>query len=222
MVLTLYGTDLSPPTRAVRLVCAALGVDYEYKLISLLAGEHKKPEFLKINPHHTVPTIQDDDFALWDSHAIAVYLAEKSGNHTWYPKDARKRATIHQRLHFDDSMLFTKMKDVLVPLFYGTASEFQAEKVQRLQESLDQLDLIISDGGWLVGSTPTIADCCAAASVSSIMSVLPQLAVTGRTAAWLSRCERELPGYATLNTPGAVGLGQAAQQQILKRKSGSQ
>ncbi|KAJ1526399.1 hypothetical protein ONE63_009537 [Megalurothrips usitatus] len=117
MVLTLYGLDLSPPTRAVRLVCAALGLDYEYKLVNLLAGEHKKPEFLKINPHHTVPTIQDDGFALWDSHAIAVYLALKSGNDTWYPSDARTRAIVHQRLHFDDSMLFTRLKDLLVSLY---------------------------------------------------------------------------------------------------------
>jgi len=53
--LTLYGIDGSPPVRSVLLTLNALGLEFEYKIVNLPEKEHLKPEFLKINPLHTVP-----------------------------------------------------------------------------------------------------------------------------------------------------------------------
>lgn len=44
----LYYIDWSPPSRAVQLTAKTLGVDLEIKIISLLDGDHLKPEFLKV------------------------------------------------------------------------------------------------------------------------------------------------------------------------------
>lgn len=82
MTLTLYFTDLSPPVRATLLTIKALGLDVNFKEINLLAGEHLQPEFLKKNPLHTVPTLEDDGFVVVDSHAINAYLV--STHYTYY------------------------------------------------------------------------------------------------------------------------------------------
>ncbi|XP_034231226.1 glutathione S-transferase 1-like [Thrips palmi] len=201
MVLTLYGADTSPPVRAVKMTCRAMGIEYDFKAVDLASGELRKPEFLKMNPHHSVPFIVDGDFILWDSHAIVTYLGEKSGNDSWYPKDIKHRATVQQRLHFDNVMLFTRLKDILAPIFFGNVLEIPPEKVQALQEALNLLEPIVHEGGWLTGSRPTVADICCAADVATIVAVFPELTIPAKAAAWLRRCEKELPGFDEINTP---------------------
>ncbi|XP_034234378.1 glutathione S-transferase 1-like [Thrips palmi] len=214
MAITLYGDELSPPFRAVLLVCKALGVEYEFKKVSLLGGEQMKAEFVAINPLHTVPTIKDGDFVLWDSHAIATYLADKSGSDAWYPKDLKKRAIVNQRLHFDNAILFTRIRDMLEPVVFRGATSFEAEKMKRLEDALKLLSDLIRDGPWLAGDKPTIADCCAAANVSTILAVLPSVNVPEKVAAWLKKCEQQLPEYNTANKPGCDNLGEIMQAKI--------
>lgn len=76
-------------------------------------------DYLKINPQHTVPTLVDGDFVLWDSHAISIYLVEKYGkNDQLYPKDLILRSKINQRLFFDASVLFPPGTAALVKYFF--------------------------------------------------------------------------------------------------------
>lgn len=68
-----------------------------------------------MNPQHTVPTLKDGDFVLWDSHAVSTYLVGKYGNDdSLYPKDLEKRAVVDQRLHFDSGILFPRLAAIVV------------------------------------------------------------------------------------------------------------
>ncbi|XP_034230779.1 glutathione S-transferase 1-like [Thrips palmi] len=200
MVLTVYGHQISPPVRSVLLTCKALGIEYKFQLVDLMSGEHKKPDLMKINPEGTVPFIQDGDFFLSESHAILTYLGDKAGNDSWYPKDIKQRATIQHRLHFDNMMLFGRHKDIVKPIFTENAKEMPPAKVQSLQDSLDLMEGMIHEGGWLAGSKPTIADCCCATSVFHLVAVIPDLTLKPKAAAWLRRCEKELPDFDEINT----------------------
>lgn len=82
----------SSPCRSVIMAAKAVGVELNKKLLNLQAGEHLKPEFLKINPQHTIPTLVDNGFALWESRAILVYLVEKYGRFPvpQVPQEARR------------------------------------------------------------------------------------------------------------------------------------
>src|SRR6185436_16198300 len=59
-----------------------LGLEYEVHTINLMGGDQKRPEYLALNPNGRIPTIVDRDagnFAVFESGAILIYLAEKAG-----------------------------------------------------------------------------------------------------------------------------------------------
>ncbi|TMW39583.1 hypothetical protein DOY81_015338 [Sarcophaga bullata] len=68
-----YYMPSSAPCRAVMMTAKAVGIKLNKKLLNLMTGEHMKPEFLNINPQHTIPTLVHDDLVLWESRAIMVY-----------------------------------------------------------------------------------------------------------------------------------------------------
>ncbi len=90
-----------------------LRVPYECKKVFPLDGDNKKPEFLKLNPQHTIPVFQDGDFVLNESRAILAYLATTHGDEKLYPKDPKVRAKVDCRLYFDMS-LFGRMTPIMV------------------------------------------------------------------------------------------------------------
>ncbi|MCZ6783409.1 MAG: glutathione S-transferase N-terminal domain-containing protein [Proteobacteria bacterium] len=78
-----------------------LELPYEVHPIDLGAGDQKQPGYLKINPHGRIPTIVDrdeGDFAVFESGAILVYLAEKTGK--LMPTEVAGRSEVMQWLMF--------------------------------------------------------------------------------------------------------------------------
>src|ERR1041385_5302970 len=78
-----------------------LGLPYEVHIINLLAGDQKQPEYLNLNPNGRIPTIVDRDagnFAVFESGAILIYLAEKTGR--LMPADPKGRSLVIQWLMF--------------------------------------------------------------------------------------------------------------------------
>src|SRR5262249_38873228 len=74
--MKLYGFG---PTRSLRALWGLkeLDADFEFVPVNLVAGEHKHPDFLRLNPAGKVPVLVDGDFVLTESAAIVLYLAEK-------------------------------------------------------------------------------------------------------------------------------------------------
>jgi glutathione S-transferase len=115
MAPILYMTLLSPPSRAVLITAQALGIELELKNVDLAKGEHRRPEYLQLNPLHTVPTLIDGETIITDSHAINAYLVRKySSDDKLYPRDHSKRALVDQRLHFDTGILFNSFRNAAV------------------------------------------------------------------------------------------------------------
>ncbi|XP_011304615.1 glutathione S-transferase D7 isoform X2 [Fopius arisanus] len=109
----LYTAEMSPPCRAVLLAAEAIGVQLEKREISIFNRDQLQESFQKINPQHTIPTLDDNGHIIWDSHAIICYLCDKYGrDDSLYPKDLERRAIIDQRLYFDCGILFALLRGI--------------------------------------------------------------------------------------------------------------
>ncbi len=99
-MIDLY-TSPTPNGWKASIALEELEFPYEVHAINLMAGEQKDPEYLKINPNGRIPTIVDrdeDDFAVFESGAILIYLAEKAGR--LLPTDTKGRSSVIQWLMF--------------------------------------------------------------------------------------------------------------------------
>nr|AGV08610.1 glutathione S-transferase [Nephotettix cincticeps] len=202
MGLDFYYTPGSSPCRSVLLAAKALGVDLNLKQLDLMKGEHLKPEFVKINPQHNVPTLDDNGFAINESRAIICYLAEKYGkDDSLYPKDPKKRALVNQRLYFDIGTLYQRFGDLYYPVMFGGAP-FDEEKKKKLDEAYGFLDKYLEDGKWAAGDNYTLADIALVASVTSAEVVGYDVAKYPNVAKWLAKAKSTLPGYAEANDKG--------------------
>ncbi|RCX10139.1 glutathione S-transferase family protein [Extensimonas vulgaris] len=99
-MIDLY-TAGTPNGHKVSIALEELGLPYELKVLDLAKNEQKSPEFLAINPNGRIPAIVDhdeDDFAVFESGAILIYLAEKTGR--LMPTDRKGRSRVIQWLMF--------------------------------------------------------------------------------------------------------------------------
>ncbi|XP_016984950.1 glutathione S-transferase 1-like [Drosophila rhopaloa] len=206
--LVLYGVEPSPPVRACKLTLGALGLQYEYKLVNLLAGEHKGKEYSLKNPQQTVPALEDDGQIIWDSHAICAYLVRRyAKDDALYPKDYFKRALVDQRLHFESGVLFQGcIRNIAAPLFYKNETEVPRSKIDAIYEAYDFLESFIANQPFLCGPGLTIADYSMVSSVSSLVGLAPiDSKRYPKLSGWLDRMTSQ-PNYQSLNGNGAQML----------------
>lgn len=99
-MIDLY-TAATPNGWKASIALEELGLPYTVHSIKLGEGEQKKPAYLKLNPNGRIPTIVDHDegeFVVFESGAILIYLAEKTGK--LMPAAAKARSTVMQWLMF--------------------------------------------------------------------------------------------------------------------------
>ena len=99
-MIELY-TAPTPNGHKISICLEELGLPYNVHPVSLTAGEQRKPEYVKLNPNGRIPTIVDtenDNFAVFESGAILIYLAEKTGK--LMPTDVQGRSVVMQWLMF--------------------------------------------------------------------------------------------------------------------------
>lgn len=91
-MLKIWGRINSVNVKKALWAIEELTLPYERIDAGMAFGVNKTPEYLKMNPMGLVPVIDDDGFVLWESHAIARYLAAKHGTGTLCPSDPQVRA----------------------------------------------------------------------------------------------------------------------------------
>ena len=91
--MKIYDFPLSPNCRKVRAIVYELGLKVDFSPVNLFKGEQRTPEVAALNPNARVPILVDGDFVLWESNAIASYLAE--GTHLM-PTTRRERADVER------------------------------------------------------------------------------------------------------------------------------
>lgn len=100
IMIDLY-TWTTPNGRKISILLEELGLDYEAHPVNIGKGEQFAPDFLKISPNNKIPAIVDRDtgVSVFESGAIFIYLAEKTGS-PLLPKDGEARAKTLEWLMF--------------------------------------------------------------------------------------------------------------------------
>jgi glutathione S-transferase len=90
--MTLYDHPDCPFGMKVRIVLAEKEWDYDLVTVDLAAGQHRQPEFLKLNPYGQVPVLVDEECVLYDSTIINEYLDDEYPEPSLRPADSDERA----------------------------------------------------------------------------------------------------------------------------------
>eukprot|EP00095_Tigriopus_kingsejongensis_P001406 maker-scaffold229_size244821-snap-gene-1.17 protein:Tk01406 transcript:maker-scaffold229_size244821-snap-gene-1.17-mRNA-1 annotation:"glutathione s-transferase delta-epsilon 2" len=192
-----FGTDPSAPVRIVTMVLEILDIPYEFRTVSLVKGDHMKPEFLKINPQHNIPAIKDDSFCMNESRAIAMYLANANGEgSSLYPDDPQIRAVVDQRLYFDGNVFYKTFSECVYPKMFEK-KEIPQSAFDKMQEVLAWVNDMIKTTGYAAGTDKmTLADVAFLATHSTMMatgaidvSEYPELTV------WFEKFKVEVKNY---------------------------
>jgi len=96
-----FYTAPTPNGHKVSCTLEAMELEYETHVVNLMENEQKKPEFLAISPNGRIPAIVDrgaDNLPIFESGAIMIYLAEKTGK--LMPTDLNERAKVLEWLMF--------------------------------------------------------------------------------------------------------------------------
>lgn len=150
-MIDLY-TSPTPNGWKASIALEELELPYEVHPIDLMKGEQKRPAYLALNPNGRIPTIVDrdaGDFAVFESGAILIYLAEKTGR--LMPADAKGRSRVIQWVMFQMGGIGPMMGQANVFFRYfpeklpSVISRYQNES-RRLFEVLDRR---LGESQWL-------------------------------------------------------------------------
>jgi glutathione S-transferase len=159
-MIELY-TAATPNGHKASVALEELGLPYTVQPVDLGAGDQKQDWFLRINPNGRIPAIVDcgnDDFAVFESGAILVYLAEMTGQ--LLPADPKARSVTMQWLMFQMGGLGPMMGQANV--FHRYWQEKIPPVIARYQNEsrrlLEVLDGRLAESRYLAGDDYTIAD----------------------------------------------------------------
>ncbi|UWR11745.1 glutathione S-transferase family protein [Sulfitobacter mediterraneus] len=164
-VLQLYSFPTPNGVKA-SIALEEMGIPYEAHLVTLADADVKSPEFLSLNPNNKIPAIIDPNgpdgtpIGLFESGAILIYLAEKSGK--LLGNNATERAQIIQWVMFQMGGLGPMLGQLgFFYKFAGSEWEDKRPMERYLNEGkrlLNVLNLELAGKEWIAGSEFSIAD----------------------------------------------------------------
>jgi glutathione S-transferase len=200
MALTFYAASGSPFAWKVWLALEHKKLAYELKVLSLGAGDLRKPEYAAVNPRMKVPAIVvDGGFSLYESSAIVEYLEERyPEGPSLLPKDVQRRALVRRIAAETDGYLHPAAQRVYKHTSPKRDGESDPKELAgakgELGLELERVERVMTDG-WLVDA-PSIAEYALypmLAGVRRLGEKLPQHSMSSqfgpRTRAWMSRVE---------------------------------
>ena len=163
-MIELY-TSATPNGHKASVTLEELGLPYEVFSVNLGAGDQKPPEFLAMNPNGRIPVIRDrdnDNLVVFETGAIMIYLAEKTGK--LLPTQEPQRSRVIQWLMFQMGGIGPMMGQANV--FYRYFPETIQPAIDRYQNEtrrlFEVLDTALADREWLADefSIADIANWC--------------------------------------------------------------
>lgn len=201
--MKLYFHPISGHAHRARLFLSLIGADVEVIEVNLAKGEHKSPEYLKLDRFGQVPLLDDNGTIVADSNSIMVYAAKKFGRTDWLPEDAVSAAKVQRWLSVAAGLIaFGPAAARLITIF--NAGFNPEEVINRAHNVLALIEAELEGRSWIAADHVTIADLALYSYIARAPEGNVDLSTYGNVNAWLSRIEA-LPGFVEFGkTP--VGL----------------
>ena len=157
----------TPNGHKMHIMLEETGLEYRVIPVNINKGDQFKPEFLAISPNNRMPAMVDRDgpggtpYSLFESGAMLIYLAEKTGK--FLPTEPRARYTVLQWLMFQMGNIGPMMGQThhfrhYAPEKIPYAIERYTNEAGRLYNVVDKR---LSESPWLGGEDYSIADIAA-------------------------------------------------------------
>jgi glutathione S-transferase len=166
MSIELYLFPPSPRSFKVLAVANHLGIEYTLRFVDLRTGAQKTPQYAALNPNMRAPALKDGDFVLWESNAIAQYLAAKRPESGLWPAEERARSDIArwqfwETAHWDPACAVFIFERVAKPAVLGITevdSNAIAKGIEPFHAAARVLDAQLRGRKFVTGETLTLAD----------------------------------------------------------------
>ena len=217
-MIELY-TSPTPNGHKISIALEEMDLEYEVKPVDLSKGEQKTNEFLEICPNGRIPAIVDTDnnnFAVFESGAILLYLAEISGG-KFLPEDSQRRSEVIQWLMFQMGGVGPMQGQANV--FFRYFPEKIQAAIDRYQNETKRLYTVLDiqlEGKDFICNELTIADFATFPWVNIHEWSGVEIGDLKNLTAWVKRC-RERPGFeAGLDVPKRLNTADTDPEEVIK------
>jgi glutathione S-transferase len=194
--MRLYYHPFSSNARRAVITAMELAAPVDLVQVDLVKREQRQPAFLARNPAGRVPVLEDGDLVLPESHAIMMYLAQRSAGQTLYPSDLRAQAQVNRWMfwcaaHFQPAIAVLNWEHFVKRLLgLGAPDAAEIMRGERLvQETAGLLDSHLASREWVAGPTITLADISLAAPLMTIAAAKLPVTQFKHLHSWFARIE---------------------------------
>ena len=210
--MRLYYHPFSSNARRAVITAIELAAPVELVLVDLVKREQRQSAFLARNPAGRVPVLEDGDLVLPESHAIMLYLAERSAGQTLYPSDLRARAQVNRWMfwcaaHFQPAISVLNWEHFVKRIAgLGAPDASEIMRGERLvQETAGLLDSHLASREWVAGPAMTLADISLATPLMTIATAKLPVTQFKHIQSWFARIQARESWQRTASpAPGAA------------------
>ena len=207
--LKLYDHIESQNGYKVRLALSNLKIDYDWISVDLKGGEQKQDWFLKLNPNGKVPTLLDDDFSIWESNAILLYLGRKFApqvSNNLIPQDIKKLGTMLEWIMFEATTLSRHISGARFLAKFMPPEKLNKDELQKYRKDAKRALKIINEhlskNNFLAGDY-SMADISCYAQIFTAPEGEVSLSEFQNIQAWMKKIESQ-PGYVEMRAGVSV------------------
>jgi glutathione S-transferase len=161
-MLRIWGRTNSINVQKVLWCCGELGLKYERINAGMQFGVNDTPEYRAMNPNGLVPTINDDGFVLWESHAIVRYLSRKHGRGRLWPDEERTAAAADRWMEWYSTTLWNNLRPIFWTLVRTPPEKRNLAEVEenrrKLAAHLDIVNSHLAGSEYLAGIAFSMGD----------------------------------------------------------------
>ncbi|MEA2988387.1 MAG: glutathione S-transferase [Alphaproteobacteria bacterium] len=193
-MLRIWGRNTSINVQKVMWAVGELGLTPERVDVGGAFGKNNEPPYLAMNPNGLVPTLEEDDFILWESNAVVRYLAAKYGAGTLEPADLRLRASAGRWMDWQ----LTTCAPAIHGLFWGlirTPPDQRdhahiAASREKTTAAMTILDAQLGRSAFVAGETFSMGDIPVGLTAYRFTKLVPEGAGLDNVERWYKDLER--------------------------------